>query len=424
MSVMLSKLENGITVITDTMKDVESVSLGMWVNAGSRNEDERLGGISHLLEHMAFKSTKNRSTKEISEQIEDVGGFLNAYTSRENTAYYAKVLKEDVALATDIISDILLNSLFDKEELAREKDVIIQEINRSYDTPDDYVYDVFQEAIYPNHSFGRPILGTVEKLQSFSSEDLFDYVAKQYLPSRMIFSAAGNVEHSRMLDLVQEKFSSLSPAVPSEISKPLYVGAEKIEKRDIEQAHIILGFDAFPIATDDALAANLLGVILGGVSSSRLSQEIREERGLVYTVYASTIAYQDVGNFIIYAGTGGDKLQELSSVVVDEIAKITRSISDDEIKRAKNCIRASLLMKQESTYARAESNASLLLNWGKVLSMQEILAKIEAINENNLLDVASKVFSSPMSMTILGDVKSVPQKNELEEKLGIALTRK
>lgn len=417
MTVNITTLSNGIRVVTDEMKDVESVSLGMWVNAGSRNETKEINGISHVLEHMAFKGTTTRSAKDIAEEIENVGGIANAYTSHEVTSFYVKVLKGDVPLAIDIISDILQNSVFDEEELRKEKSVICQEISKTFDDPEDYVFDMYFSAAYPDQPIGRAILGPAENVNSFTKEDLCAYIKSQYLPQRMVFSAAGNVNHDSVVKLVEKAFGQVAAAKPEPVEKAIYRGGEVRHERSIEQALLVIGFNGLDYTDKNYYDANVLSVILGGGMSSRLFQEVREKRGLVYSISSFPTFYKDTGLFSIFAGTSEEKVKELIPVVCDEIRNVTNCISNEEIMRAKAQIKAQILMSKESTSRRSDKNAHQVLVYDRVIDTEETVEKIESVNEQSLRETANKIFSSNITLSALGAIKNVETAEAISDRL-------
>ncbi|HUV32312.1 MAG TPA: pitrilysin family protein, partial [Devosiaceae bacterium] len=330
MSVRSTTLDNGMTVLTHAMPHLESASLGIWVKAGSRSEQDAEHGISHLLEHMAFKGTTTRSAQKIAEEIETVGGDMNAATSVENTGYFVRVLKEDVPLAADILADILQNSLFRDEELRREQHVIVQEIGASHDDPDHYVFDLFQSAAFPDQAIGRNILGTVESVRGFSAANIRGSLDRNYVGDRMVFAAAGNVDHDRLVEIASSKFPRLRANGAPEPATARYVGGESRLERDHEQAHIMLGMEGRPYNSDGFYAAQILSAILGGGMSSRLFQQVREKRGLCYSIYAFHWAFADSGVFGVAAATSEEDLGELVPVVLDELRKATRDITEEE----------------------------------------------------------------------------------------------
>ena len=311
MTIGLSTLSNGLRIATDRIDTVDTVSLGLWVDVGTRHEPAEVNGVAHFLEHMAFKGTERRSALVIAEEIEAVGGQLNAYTSRESTAYYAKVLKEDLPLAVDILADILQHSTFASAELERERTVILQEIGQANDTPDDIVFDHFQECAYPEQAMGRPVLGRPEIIRRLDRDAVVAYQRDHYGAERMVLAAAGNLEHDRLGDLAEKLLADLPAkrAVETEVAR--YTGGDRREPRDLEQLHLVLGFPGPSLAEPDFYTASVLSTALGGGMSSRLFQEIREKRGLVYAIHSFVHGYRDSGLFGIYAGTGESEAAEL-----------------------------------------------------------------------------------------------------------------
>ena len=394
LSLQSTTLDNGIVVITDDMPHLESASLGVWVKAGARCERKAEHGISHLLEHMAFKGTQSRTALEIAEAIENVGGDLNAATSIEHTGYFARVLKEDVVLAADILADILQNSRFEEEELAREQQVIVQEIGAARDNPDDHVFDLFQEAAFPTQPIGRTILGTVESVREFNPDMIRKYMNRNYVGDHMVLAAAGNVDHDGLVDVARERFADLKPNGAPAPQRAEYQGGEERLISDHEQAHIVIGFEGRAYNADGFYAAQVLASILGGGMSSRLFQEVREKRGLCYSIYSFHWAFADSGIFGVAAATGGDEVADLVPVVLDELKRTTQTINDDEVTRVRNQIRAGLLMSLESPSARAGQLARQQILWGRPIPMQETVDRINAITKQRVQEVAEQIFTS------------------------------
>jgi predicted Zn-dependent peptidase len=379
MSVEVTRLPTGLTVVTDSMPHLQTATMGIWVGSGSRDEQPDEHGISHLLEHMAFKGTKRRSARMIAEEIEQVGGDLNAATSSETTAYHASVLKTDMPLAVDVLSDILANPTFDPAELKREQNVIVQEIGASEDNPDDLVFDYLQSTAFPNQPIGRPILGTRETVCSFKDQNLRAYLARNYRGPDMVFAATGAVDHAAVVGEVERRFGQFNgPAAPTPLPAT-FGGGTKLEARDLEQVHIALALEGLPQRHDDYFSLQVFTIILGGGMSSRLFQEVREKRGLCYTISAFHAPYADTGMFGIYAGTDAGDVKELMSVAVDETAAAAGSITEAEVNRAKAQIKVGLLMALESSGARARQLASQILTYGRPLAIEEIVARIEGV---------------------------------------------
>jgi predicted Zn-dependent peptidase len=379
MSVEVTRLSSGLVVVTDAMAHLESASLGVWVGAGSRDERPDEHGISHLLEHMAFKGTARRTARQIAEEIEAVGGDLNAGTSVETTAYYARVLRADVPLALDVLSDILTHPAFDPEELRREQNVIVQEIGAAEDTPDDLVWDRLQEVAFAGQPIGRSILGTRATVRSFDQARLTAYLSRNYRAPDMVIVAAGAVEHAAVVSEVERRFASFSgPAAPSPESAR-FTGGSRVERRELEQVHIALALEGLPQRHPDLYSLQVFTSILGGGMSSRLFQEVRERRGLCYAIYAFHAPYADSGMFGLYAGTDGEDVAELMRVVVDEMHAAAETISEAEVARAKAQMKAGLLMALESSSARAEQLARQIIAWGRPIPLDEIVAKVEGV---------------------------------------------
>ena len=402
MTVTVTELPNGLRVVSDTMDQVETVSLGAWVEVGARDEDADINGISHLLEHMAFKGTQRRDAKAIAEEIENVGGHLNAYTTRESTAYYAKIMKEDMPLAVDIIADILQHSVMDSTELSREQDVIVQEINQSFDTPDDVVFDYFQETAFPDQALGRPVLGTADLVRAMTPDTLLGYIGKHYSATGMVFAAAGNLDHQRLVDLAEDAFDSLPEPTNGGHEQARYVGGDSHQTRDLEQAHVLVGLEGMAFDDPDFYAASVMSTVLGGGMSSRLFQEIREKRGMAYAIYAYLQCYTDGGLFGVYAGTDKSQVEELVPLIFAQIKEISGGLLDTEIARARAQIKAGILMSLESTSSRCEQLARQTMIFGHPLPIDEIIAEVDAVDEAALCRVAERLLAGPRTLATLG----------------------
>jgi predicted Zn-dependent peptidase len=419
-TIEITTLPNGLRVATDTIPGSQSVALGIWTNCGSRHESESLNGVAHLLEHMLFKGTKRRSARAIAEEMEAVGGQMNAYTGRENTAYYARILKNDAGMALDIIADIIQNSLFDAEELLREQQVVIQEIGQSLDTPDDIIYDYFQEAALPGQAAGRAILGTPASVQALTPEALRAYIRSHYTPQNMVLVAAGGIDHGWLVGEAMKLFANL-PAGGIIAAEPVrYKGGDFRQAGQLEQAHLILGFDGFGFHDPDYYAAQVYSMALGGGMSSRLFQEVREKRGLVYTINSFSVDFSDGGLFGIYAGTGEEQVAELMPVLCAELAKSAQGFEVAEIERAKAQLKAGLVMSLESTYQRAEALALNLLTYGHHLAIEEVIAKIDAVDAASLQRVARRLLASRPTLAGLGPLGQLESSAGLIERLGKA----
>ena len=418
MTYQLTTLPSGLRVATEFLPSVESVAVAVSCGVGARYESESENGISHLLEHMAFKGTKTRSARDIAEAFDNIGGQSNAYTSMEMTVYYAKVLKKDVRVAVDILGDIVQNSVFAEEELVREKGVVIQEIAMHFDTPDDLINDYFDETAFPRQPLGRSILSTEERIAAHTRDELFRYMDAHYRPSRMVLSAAGNIRHADFVALAEEYFHYPNRPAGALFERAQYVGGESLINRNLEQMHLLLGLPAVSMHSPDYYALQLYSSILGGGMSSRLFQEVREVRGLAYTVYASGVTYEDCGMLHIYAATSPDKAQELSGVLCEEIAGMGKAVSDTELLRAKNQQKAELLMAREAPQAVASWIGRHLLMYGEYRQVQDIVAKIDAVSKENIVRLAGQLSQGKLTVAALGDVSGVLPYGELQRRLG------
>src|SRR6516162_6555441 len=417
MTKQISTLANGLRVATDRIDTVDTVSLGIWVDVGTRHEPADVNGVAHFLEHMAFKGTRRRSALAIAEEIEAVGGHLNAYTSRESTAYYAKVLKEDVPLAVDILSDILQNSTFEPDEIERERTVILQEIGQANDTPDDIVFDHFQECAYPEQAMGRPVLGRPDIIRKIGRETVIDYLQRHYGARRMVLAAAGHLDHDQIASLADDSLGRL-PAERPVMSEPArYTGGDRREHRDLEQLHLVLGFPGVVLGDPDYYAASVLSTAFGGGMSSRLFQEIREKRGLVYTIHSFVHGYRDGGLFGIYAGTGEAEAAELVPAMCNEVVRLEDGLTPVELNRAKTQMKAGLLMSLESSSARCEQLAQHLLIHGTPFDPPEVVRRIEAVDDAAIGRVVARWRSAPPTVAALGPLSRLEEYDKLHTRL-------
>ena len=416
-AIQLTRLPSGLTVVTERMDRVETVSFGAYVGTGSRYENAEENGVSHFLEHMAFKGTERRTAAQIAEEIEAVGGHINAYTAREQTAYYVKVLKEDTALAADIIGDILTHSTFEPEELERERGVILQEIGQANDTPDDIIFDHFQQAAYPDQPLGRSVLGSEDGIRGMPRGALTGYMKRHYQAGNVVVAAAGRLEHAAILDLVQQHFADLANDPTPPMSAGAYHGGEFREERDLDQVHIVLGFPSVGYGDPDYYPTLLMTTLLGGGMSSRLFQEVREKRGLVYSVYSFTAPFVDGGLFGIYAGTGESEAEELMPVTLEELRKVQNGVAEAELARARAQVKASLLMSLESTGSRCEQLARQLQVFGRIVPTQETVAKLNAVTLDDIRRAAVRHFRSKPTLATLGPVSRVAALSDIAERL-------
>ena len=422
MSVEVTKLSSGLIVATDPMPHLRSAAVGVWVNCGARHEIPREMGLSHMLEHMAFKGTERRSAKDIAVEMESVGGDLNAYTGREQTAFHARVLKEYVPLALDILSDILIHPAFDESELERERDVVIQEIGQTRDTPDDLVFDYLQAACYPDQPMGWPILGNEESVSAFSRDDLKHYMGAHYRAGSAMLLGSGAITHAELVDFGASLFAGLPSGVNSAPQSAQFRGAEKRGYDDLEQAHLAFAFPGVAAAHADAILAQVFATALGGGMSSRLFQEAREKRGLCYAIYAFAQTYRDTGTIGVYAGTAADKAGEIAPIIAGEIAALAAGATEEEAARARAQLKASLLIGLESPQARCEYMAGHLATFGRVLSVDELAARIDAADAAALRRFGARIceFGGP-ALAAVGPVKRLESRERFATRFGSAL---
>ncbi|RGP39203.1 M16 family metallopeptidase [Pseudotabrizicola alkalilacus] len=417
MSLQISTLPNGLRIVTEHMPGLQSASVGVWVMAGGRHERPEQNGIAHFLEHMAFKGTAKRSALQIAEEIEDVGGYINAYTSKEMTAYYARCLVADVPLALDVISDIVLNPVFDPKEIETERHVILQEIGQALDTPDDIIFDWLQEVSYPDQPFGRTILGPSERVSSFSADDLRGFVGQHYAPDQMILSASGGVDHEQIVHQAREIFGDLRPRGISVVEPAAFIGGERREVKKLEQVHFALSLEAPGYRHPDVYTAQVYAMTMGGGMSSRLFQKIREERGLCYSIFAQSGAYEDTGSITIYAGTSKEEIAALTQLTVDEMKRAAEDMTEAEVARARAQLKAGLLMGLESPSNRAERNARLLAVWGRVPTAAEAVAKIDGVSMADVRRFAGDIAGAKTALAMYGPVAKAPGLGAIRDRL-------
>ena len=412
MDVEFKVLDSGLTVLHDHM-NVDSTSVGVYIGSGSSKEKKDECGIAHMLEHMAFKGTENRNAEKIAMEIEDVGGDINAYTSKEVTAYYLKVLKEDTNLGIDILSDIIKNSTFPKDEIERERGVIISEIGQSYDAPDDRVFENFTSTAFKNQSIGRPILGTKETVSRFQQGNLKSFLTANYAPENMVIASSGNLDRDWFFKTVEEKFSNIKNNFKYTKKLSKWNSGFYGEDRDLEQTQLVFGIEGFKNTDVDRYSLRALAIILGGGMSSRLFQEIREKRGLCYSIFSFTQMQNSSGVFGFYAGTSPNDLNELLEASFNEWKNIKNFISNDELIRAKAQMRSGFIMGQESNGARAEYYAKSIINFGKLVKTNEVIKKIENISISSIHKVIERLFSSanPVLSVIGPDASSFKKLN-------------
>ncbi len=421
MPVRLTSLQSGLRVVSHWMDHLESAALGVWVGAGARSEQDREHGLSHLLEHMAFKGTRSRTAAQIVEEIEAVGGEVNAATSVETTSYFARVLKPDIGLGLDILGDILRNSVFDTGELEREKHVILQEIGAALDTPDDRVFDLFSEAAYPGQAIGRSILGTADTVSGVVPDMLDTYLTRHYRGPAMVVAAAGAVDHDAFVQRVDGWFGDLPTDSGPPAKRASYVGGEMFEQRDLMETQIVIGFEGRPYGSDEYYTAQLLAGILGGGMSSRLFQEIREKRGLCYSIYAFHWSFADTGVFGVHAATSPSDVGELMPVLLDELERATHDITEQELARAKAQLRAGLLMTLENPASRAGQLARQLQLFGRIVPADELIARTNKISISDIEALAADIISgSPPTIARVGRLEQMPGHDDIARRFGAA----
>jgi predicted Zn-dependent peptidase len=419
MSVEVTRLSSGLVVVTDAMPHLETASLGVWVGAGSRDEQGSEHGISHLLEHMAFKGTTRRTAREIAETIEAVGGDINAATSAETTAYYARMLRADVPLALDVLSDILADPSFDPDELKREQNVIVQEIGATEDTPDDLVFDYLQATAYPGQAMGRSILGTTETVRSFRPPHLRAYLARHYRAPNMVVAAAGAVEHAAIVEEAERRFASFASEPCPEPEAARFGGGTRLEARDLELVHVAFAMEGVPLKDPALYSLQVFTNVLGGGMSSRLFQEVRETRGLCYTISSFHWAHADTGLFGVYAGTDAADTAELMRVVGAEIAAAADTINEAEVNRAKAQMKAGLLMALESSGARIEQLARQLLAFGRPIPIAEVIAKVDAVSVESTRAAGRALLArSRPAIAMLGPAAGLDRAAAIAENIG------
>ena len=403
MSVEVTRLPSGLRIVSESRPQLQTVAVGMWVDIGARHEPLKLNGITHCLEHMLFKGTKRRTARDIASEIEAVGGQMNAYTSRDNTTYYARVMKDDLPLAFDVLADIILNSQCDDSELVREKEVILQEIGQALDTPDDIVFDHLQDAAFRDQAIGRSILGTADSVRSFSSADLRSYLTNNYTASNIVVSAVGNLEHKDLVALAEEKLAGLKAGVASSTTPARFTGGDIREKRDLEQVHVTAAWPGVSFTDDNYYAMQVYSTILGGGMSSRLFQEVRENRGLAYSVYSFTSSHQDVGLLGIYAGTGPEMAEGMMPVIKGEMEALTKGPTNEEFKIAVAQLKSGLVMALEATTSRMEQMGRQMLVFDRLIPIEEMISNVEAVTPDDVARTAEQLLVKPdLATAIVG----------------------
>jgi predicted Zn-dependent peptidase len=398
-------LDNGLRLITETMPHVRSVTIGVWLMRGSRHESDDRSGIAHFVEHMLFKGTDTRTAEDIAQAIDSIGGQLDAFTAKEYASYYIKVLDEHLPLAVDLLADIVLRPAFSADEIEREKKVILEEIKMVEDTPDDLVHELFTQHFWEGHPLGRPILGSKETVESFTSEILLRYFRGAYVAKNMIISAAGNLEHARVRELVESAFGALaSTGEPLSADAPTVVPQVITRTKELEQSHICLGTNSYPQNHEDRYVSYIMNTVLGGSMSSRLFQNVREKRGLAYAVFSGLSAYRDAGNITIYAGCANEAVGEVIDLCVEELRGMKRGpVPDTELRRAKDHLKGSLMLSLENTASRMSHLARQEIYFDRHFGLDETLAGVERVTDFDVQRVAQDLFADgSLAATVLG----------------------
>ena len=398
-------LDNGLRLITETMPHVRSVTIGVWLMRGSRHESDERSGIAHFVEHMLFKGTDTRSAEDIAQAIDSIGGQLDAFTAKEYASYYIKVLDEHLPLAIDVLADIVLRPAFPRDEIEREKKVILEEIKMVEDTPDDLVHEIFTQHFWEGHPLGRPILGSKETVEALDADVLHQYFSGAYVASNMIVSAAGNLQHQHVRELLENAFGAIARDGEAGNGGPPRVVPQVIARtKELEQSHVILGTDSYPQRHDDRYVSYILNTVLGGSMSSRLFQNVREKRGLAYSVFSGLSAYRDAGNLTIYAGCASDAVEEVVDLCVAELRTLKQSpIPEAELRRAKDHLKGSLMLSLENTASRMSHLARQEIYFGRHFGLDETLNGVEAVTIEDVQRVAGDLFSDgSLAATVLG----------------------
>ena len=410
----LTTLPSGLRVASRTLAQARSISVGIWVNAGARDERDAETGIAHMLEHMAFKGTKRRSARDIATEVENVGGYMNAHTSREETAYYLRLLPEYLDMGIDILADILTEPTMPDEEIERERGVIIQEIGQSQDTPDDIVFDMFAEASYGGHTLGRPILGSIDSVSGFSRDDLRAFMGRHYGAGQMLVTASGAIDHDDFVSRVESRLGGLTTAEDTNRVMPEWQGGRHVAVRELEQTHLVIGLPCFGARDERRFALMVMSTLFGGGMSSRLFQEVREKRGLCYSIFSFASMYSDSGHFGVYAGTSAAQANEMLDVTATQLADLAASVGTDELDRAKAQLRASLVMARESVAGCGDALARQIMLFGAPVDDSDLLDQIAAVDAEKVRSVAADlVASNAPAIAAIGPDSAVMENGQL-----------
>src|SRR6185369_6136854 len=409
-------LPNGLTVISEQMQHLRSVSIGVWVKTGSRDEDPRSNGISHFIEHMLFKGSANRSAEDIARQVDSIGGNMDAFTAKECTCFNMKVVDEHLPVAIDILSDLVLNPLFKEEDIAREKGVILEEIKMDKDSPDYLVHEIFTQSFFKDHPLGKPILGTRDTVKKFERSSVLEFYKQCFTPENIVVSAAGNLEHKKFVDLVKRHFAQLKPTKTNRKSRRPETASRIMlrNKKSLEQVQICMGVPSYPIAHEKRYASYILNSLLGGGMSSRLFQNIRERQGLAYAIYSDLSPYRDTGCLCVYAGTSRESAGKVVQSVVRELFRLkSETVSAEELRRSKDQLKGSLMLSLESSTSRMSNLARQEMYLDHFFTLDELIERIEAVSADDLRAMAEEFFKTEsIAVTVLGNLN------------GLKLTRK
>ncbi|MBO8170965.1 MAG: insulinase family protein [Bacillaceae bacterium] len=406
------KLSNGVRVVVERIPSVRSVAIGIWVGTGSKYETPLNNGISHFIEHMMFKGTRTRSAREIAEAFDQIGGNVNAFTSKEYTCYYARILDEHAVYALDILADMYFNSVFDPDELKKEVNVVIEEIRMYDDTPDDLVHDLISRVCYRDHPLGYSILGSEQVLKSLSRDDLFKYIEDRYTPENTVIAVAGNVT-DELLEQIETHFAQYQNKGSSEVTlnPPVFTRGAIHQKKETEQSHLCISFPGYAIDHENLYSLILLNNVLGGSMSSRLFQEVREERGLAYSVFSYHSSFKDSGMFTIYAGTAHNQLEQVHQVVFDILQEIRdRGISEEELEKGKQQLKGSLMLSLESTSSRMSRLGKNELLLGRHLNLDDVIERVDAVSMSSVKKVTEDVLTGEASLALVSPHAGIPEK--------------
>jgi predicted Zn-dependent peptidase len=410
-SIRRTVMPNGLTLITEEMKHIRSISIGIWVKTGSRDEDREWNGISHFVEHMVFKGTQHRSAEEIARQVDSIGGNIDAFTAKECVSFSMKVLDEHLPVALDVLSDLVLNPVFDDQDIKRERGVILEEIKMDEDNPDYLVHEIFTQNFWKDHPLGRPILGTRDTVKRFERPPVFDFYSHRFIPGNVIITAAGNLNHERFVELVTRHFEKMKPATNGFHSAPPQIIPKIVlrNKKSLEQVQICVGVPSYPITHEKRHSSYILNTLLGGGMSSRLFQNIRERQGLAYAIYSDLNPYRDTGCLSIYAGTSRESAVKVVESVVSEFQKLkSELVSAEELQRAKDQLKGSLMLSLESSTARMSNLARQEMYFDRFYGLDELIEKIEAVTANELKDLANYFFKTEnIAVTVLGNLNGL-----------------